>query len=117
MFQAAWAASQRPGASPTRGSGVGAVPDTIGVTGAGMTAGGGVGGGGGGPPRPPRPPLPAASVPAAVVSVAGVAGDGPADGVAGWAAGGGGVAAGAGAGAGVEAAGAGGLLAVGVTAG
>src|SRR5215218_9782771 len=56
MFQAAWPASQRPGASPTRGSGLGATADTIGVTGAGITAGGGVGGGGGLPrPRPPRP--------------------------------------------------------------
>src|SRR5437660_10398886 len=51
MFHAACAASQRPGLRPTRGSGVGAVSDTIGVTGAGITAGGG-GGGGGGVPRP-----------------------------------------------------------------
>src|SRR5437660_10076432 len=55
MFQAACPASQRPGLSPTRGSGVGAVVETIGSTGFGMTAGGG-GGGGGGVPRPPRPP-------------------------------------------------------------
>ena len=60
MFHAAWAASQRPGARPTRGSGLGAVADTIGVTGGGMTAGGGVGGGGG-LPRP-RPPLPSGAV-------------------------------------------------------
>src|SRR6187549_2412425 len=51
MFQAACAASHRPALSPTRGSGVGAVIETIGVTGAGITAGGG-GGGGGVPPRP-----------------------------------------------------------------
>src|SRR5712692_9489618 len=55
MFHAAWPASQRPALSPTRGSGVGAVIETIGATGRGMTAGGG-GGGGGGVPRPPRPP-------------------------------------------------------------
>ena len=64
MFHAACAASQRPAESPTRGSGVGMVADTIGLTGAGITAGGGVGGGGGLPrPRPPRPP--AASLAAA----------------------------------------------------
>src|SRR6185369_10291819 len=51
MFHAAWAASQRPGLRPTRGSGVGAVAETIGWTGLGITAGGG-GGGGGGVPRP-----------------------------------------------------------------
>jgi len=51
MFQAAWAASQRPALSPTRGSGVGALAETIGATGDGITAGGG-GGGGGGLPRP-----------------------------------------------------------------
>src|SRR3954466_4755524 len=51
MFQPAWPASQRPGLSPTRGSGDGAVADTIGSTGFGITAGGG-GGGGGGVPRP-----------------------------------------------------------------
>src|SRR5213593_1994354 len=51
MFHAACAASQRPGLRPTRGSGDGAVPDTIGSTGLGITAGGG-GGGGGGAPRP-----------------------------------------------------------------
>ena len=60
MFQAACAAFHRPAARPTRGSGVGAVIETIGVTGAGITAGGGSGGGGGvPPPRPPRPPPPA----------------------------------------------------------
>src|SRR5688572_120209 len=58
MFQAACPASQRPGDSPTRGSGFGAVAETIGVTGGGITAGGGVGGGGG----LPRPPLPAGGV-------------------------------------------------------
>src|SRR3954452_5581718 len=51
MFHAACPASQRPGLRPTRGSGVGAVADTIGATGGGITAGGG-GGGGGGMPRP-----------------------------------------------------------------
>src|SRR5258706_8245129 len=55
MFQAAWPASQRPGARPTRGSGFGAVIETIGVTGAGITAGGG-GGGAGRAPRAPWPP-------------------------------------------------------------
>src|SRR5262245_36579891 len=60
MFHAACAASQRPGLRPTRGSGDGAVVETIGSTGFGITAGGG-GGGGGGVPRPP----PAASVEAA----------------------------------------------------
>src|SRR5438874_12429644 len=52
MFHAACAASQRPGFRPTRGSGVGAVAETIGATGGGITAGGGGGGGGGGLPRP-----------------------------------------------------------------
>src|SRR5688572_15216365 len=56
MFQAAWPASQRPGARPTRGSGFGGVAETIGVTGGGITAGGGGGGVGlaprGGAPRP-----------------------------------------------------------------
>src|SRR6266849_2692698 len=66
MFQAACAASQRPAFSPTRGSGDGVVAETIGVTGRGMTAGGG-GGGGGGVPRPPRP---------AAASLAGIAADG-----------------------------------------
>src|SRR5437899_12355675 len=60
MFQAACAASQRPALNPTRGSGVGVVPETIGSTGFGITAGGG-GGGGGGVPRP-RPAAPAAGV-------------------------------------------------------
>src|SRR5438105_4096287 len=50
MFHAAWPASQRPGLSPTRGSGDGVAADTIGVTGGGITLGGG-GGGGGGVPR------------------------------------------------------------------
>src|SRR5919201_53825 len=61
IFHAACAASHRPGARPTRGSGVGGVAATIGVTGSGMTAGGG-GGGGGGVPRPrPPPPRPSAA--------------------------------------------------------
>src|SRR5262245_3307266 len=55
MFQAAWPASQRPAARPTRGSGLGAVIDTIGVTGGGITAGGG-GGGVGRAPGLPRAP-------------------------------------------------------------
>src|SRR5438093_9938128 len=55
MFQAACAASHRPAARPTRGSGFGAVIETIGVTGAGITAGGG-GGGAGRAPRAPWPP-------------------------------------------------------------
>src|SRR5581483_8821796 len=63
MFQAACPASQRPGFNPTRGSGVGAVSDTIGVTGLGITAGGG-GGGGGGVPRPAG----AAALPAGVLA-------------------------------------------------
>src|SRR5215831_14557464 len=54
MFQAAWPASQRPAARPTRGSGAGAVIETIGVTGGGITAGGG-GGGVGRAPALPRP--------------------------------------------------------------
>src|SRR5215475_3440220 len=53
MFQAAWPASQRPGARPTRGSGFGGVIETIGVTGGGITAGGGGGGVGRAPPRAP----------------------------------------------------------------
>src|SRR2546429_1893909 len=94
MFHAACAASQRPGLNPTRGSGVGVVADTIGVTGGGITAGAG-GGGGGGVPRP-------AGAGGAIVS-------GAAEGAAGGAAAGagaaaaGGAAAGAGAGAGAAA--------------
>src|SRR5215470_17557472 len=57
MFQAAWPASQRPGGRPTRGSGFGAVIETIGVTGVGITAGGG-GGGVGRAPALPRPVFP-----------------------------------------------------------
>src|SRR4029434_8792762 len=53
MFHAACAASQRPGARPTRGSGVGVVIATIGITGGGITAGGGGGGVGRAPPRAP----------------------------------------------------------------
>src|SRR5829696_5378004 len=72
MFQAAWAASHRPGARPTRGSGAGGVVDTIGVTGAGMIAGGGVGGGGGAArPRPPRPPVAAGSAAGCAAGVCG----------------------------------------------
>src|SRR6476659_10082507 len=56
MFQAASPASHQPAFRPTRGSGDGAVPDTIGVTGLGIVFGGTGGGGGGVPPRPPRPP-------------------------------------------------------------
>src|SRR5262245_60044758 len=69
-FHAAWPASHRPGDRPTRGSGLGVVADTVGVTGAGITAGGGVGGGGGFPR--PRPPAPGASAVAA--GAGGVAG-------------------------------------------
>src|SRR5437773_6346137 len=72
MFQAACAASQRPAFRPTRGSGVGAVAETIGVTGGGITAGAG-GGGGGGVPRP-------AGAGGAIVS--GAAGAAPGDGAA-----------------------------------
>ena len=50
MFHAASPASQRPAFRPTRGSGDGAVADTMGATGFGMTDGGGRGGGG--LPRP-----------------------------------------------------------------
>src|SRR5262247_672831 len=53
MFQAACAASHRPAARPTRGSGFGGVIETIGVTGGGITAGGGGGGVGRAPPRAP----------------------------------------------------------------
>src|SRR2546430_17192579 len=59
MFQAACPASHQPAFRPTRGSGVGVVPDTIAVTGFGMVFGG-VGGGGGGVARsPPAPAAPA----------------------------------------------------------
>src|SRR5262245_43505646 len=78
MFHAACAASQRPALSPTRGSGDGAVADTIGATGGGITAGAGGGGGGGGAlPRPPRPPASAAggSAAAAPDGVDGAAAD------------------------------------------
>src|SRR5580765_6175404 len=71
MFHAAWAASQRPALRPTRGSGTGAVADTIGATGGGMTAGAG-GGGGGGVPRPPPGAMPPAGA-AADGSLGGVA--------------------------------------------
>src|SRR3954453_7990366 len=76
MFHAACAASQRPAFSPTRGSGVGAVAETIGATGAGITAGGGGGGGGG----VPRPAAGGAIVSAAAAGVAaGVAADAAGD--------------------------------------
>ena len=105
MFHAACAASQRPAFSPTRGSGDGVVADTIGATGAGITAGGG-GGGGGGLPRP-------AGAGGAIVSGAAdgaaAAEGGAAGGVAaGGAAAGGGV---AGAGAGAEGGAAAGVVA------
>src|SRR5215467_12676720 len=51
MFHAARAASQRPAARPMRGSGFGAVIETIGVTGGGITAGGRGGKGGRSPGR------------------------------------------------------------------
>src|SRR5436305_3080189 len=98
MFHAACAASHRPGLSPTRGSGDGAVADTIGSTGFGITAGGG-GGGGGGVPRP-------RAAGGAIVSGA-AAGAAAADGAAagaGAAAGGGAAVGGGGAGGGVGAA-------------
>src|SRR5437867_8993283 len=112
MFHAACAASHRPALRPTRGSGLGAVADTMGATGGGMTAGAG-GGGGGGVPRPPRPPADAASPPAgaaADASPGGVAGGAAATG-AGGVSGGGGVAAGAGLGCGTAAGGAPGVTA------
>src|SRR6516164_4547276 len=97
MFHAAWPASQRPGLSPTRGSGDGVVAETIGSTGFGITAGGG-GGGGGGFPRP-------AGAGGAIVSgaadgaagAAGAAGAGAAGAADGGGAVGGGAAAGGGA--------------------
>jgi len=98
MFHAACAASQRPALSPTRGSGVGGVADTMGATGGGITAGGG-GGGGGGVPRPPRPAAasPAGGAAGGSVAGAGAAVGGAADGgvAAGDAAVGGGMAGGA----------------------
>src|SRR5439155_17860524 len=95
MFQAACAASQRPGRRPTRGSGVGAVAETIGVTGGGITAGGG-GGGGGGLPRPAGAGGAIVSGAADGAAAAGAAAGAPA---AGGAAAGGGAGAGAAAGA------------------
>src|SRR5262245_33544659 len=77
MFHEACAASQRPGLSPTRGSGDGAVAETIGSTGFGITAGAGGGGGGGGV-------LPAAAgAPACPALVEGAAGGGVGAGAAG----------------------------------
>ena len=97
MFHAACAASQRPAFNPTRGSGAGAVADTMGATGGGITAGGG-GGGGGGVPRPPRPPAASPAGGMADVSLGGdgaAAGGSPDGGVAaGGAAGGGALGAG-----------------------
>jgi len=61
MFHAAWPASHHPAFNPTRGSGEGAVPETIGAIGLGIVLGGIGGGGGGVPPRPPRPPAAAAA--------------------------------------------------------
>src|SRR5260221_11499995 len=91
MFQAACPASQRPALSPTRGSGDGVVPDTIGSTGFGITAGGG-GGGGGGVPRPPAGAGAGGAAAAGAAAAGAAAGGGVADGggVAGTAAGGGG---------------------------
>src|SRR5215813_5430664 len=74
MFQAACPASQRPGFSPTRGSGDGAVAETIGATGGGITAGGG-GGGGGGVPRPPFAPGAAAPAAPGAAAALGVGAD------------------------------------------
>src|SRR6186713_3125153 len=95
MFHAACPASHHPALRPTRGSGDGAVAETIGATGFGITLGTG-GGGGGGLPRPPRPPAaPAAGVsPAAAGAAPGAAAAGGA--AAGAAGAGAGVAAGAG---------------------
>src|SRR5579864_368041 len=81
MFQAAWPAVQSPADKPTRGSGLGVVAETIGLTGGGITAGGG-GGGGGGVPRP-RPA--GAAAPGGVAAAAAVVeGAGAVAGVAGW---------------------------------
>src|SRR5262245_61746841 len=107
MFHAACAASQRPALRPTRGSGDGAVADTMGATGGGMTAGAG-GGGGGGVPRPPAGPMPPAGA-AADGSLGGVA---AAAGVA-APAGGGGVTAGGGVAAGGGVTAGGGVVAAG----
>src|SRR4030095_14864471 len=59
MFQAACPASHRPAVRPTRGSGLGGIIETIGVTGGGITAGGGGGGVARAPalPRFPRSPF------------------------------------------------------------
>src|SRR5881394_2238976 len=70
MFQAAWPASQRPAARPTRGSGLGAVAETIGVTGGGITAGGGGGGVGRAPGLPRAPWSVGVACPASGVCVA-----------------------------------------------
>src|SRR5436190_13319557 len=120
MFHAAWPASHHPALRPTRGSGDGAMPDTIGVTGRGITEGG-VGGGGGGVPRPPRPaaagcPLPASGCPPAGGCAAGCAGAAAegcaAGGCAGCAAGCAGAGVAAGVAAGFAGAAAGGLVVV-----
>src|SRR5436190_22599994 len=74
MFQAACPASHQPALRPTRGSGEGLAPETIGVTGFGMDFGGS--GGGGGAPRPPRPPAaapPASGCPLAAPGCPGAA--------------------------------------------
>src|SRR5437867_203352 len=75
MFQAACPASQRPGARPTRGSGFGAVVETIGVTGGGITGGGGGGGVGCAPGLAPRFPscAPSGGVPCTGSALCGVA--------------------------------------------
>src|SRR3954469_772588 len=90
MFQAACPAFHQPALRPTRGSGVGAVPETIGSTGLGMDFGG-IGGGGGGVPRPPPRPAVAGAPVSAGWAVAGW----PAAGAPGGGCGGGVVAAGA----------------------
>src|SRR5580765_7825457 len=78
MFHAASPASQTPAFKPTRGSGDGAVPDTIGSTGFGMSAGGGPNAGAAGAAPRPRPPRPAASAAGAAAAPAAGAGAGAA---------------------------------------
>src|SRR5689334_11297331 len=72
MFHAASPASHTPALSPTRGSGVGAVADTIGSAGLGSVDGGGPYAGAVGP-RPPRPAGAAASVAGAPAEAAAAA--------------------------------------------
>src|SRR5580765_4704226 len=101
MFHPACSASQRPGFKFGRGSGVGAVPDTTGSTGFGITSGGG-GGGGGGVPRPAGAGAAAAAIGAGAGAGAAALDAGAAAGVAAGAAGAGVGAAAAGAGAGAD---------------